>query len=110
MIVAVLAEFSFPWLATEAQRQEAASHRPSDLHSSDYEDGALARRTDSLTAALALLERWGALVDQVGLAIYKFRYHVYVEISSYHLSSSRLCLSLWLLGLLLVGRFARGRL
>ena len=25
----------------------------------------------------------GALVDQVGLAIYKFRYHVYVEISSY---------------------------
>ena len=40
----------------QAQRQEAAAQKPNNIDSSDYEDGALARRTDSLTAALALLE------------------------------------------------------
>jgi len=38
------------------QRQEAAANKPPRMDASDYEDGALGRRTDSLTAALGLLE------------------------------------------------------
>ena len=40
----------------QKQRQEAAAQRPNNGDASDYEDGALGRRTESLTAALGLLE------------------------------------------------------
>jgi hypothetical protein len=52
----------------KSQRQEAAAQRPNNADASDYEDGALGRRTDSLEAALGLLEDKLNLINSAGSA------------------------------------------